>query len=573
MVIFYVICLAIALFELAWLELSDVRQSLSQFVAVLAIVISDLGYIYLKVSTNFKEAFLAEKITRVLGCFLPLLFFLVVCEICHVNIHKILVLLMVSVQSVLYGLIILNGAGAKFYSTVGFYIENAKGHLTYSYGPLYMVYMTTMGVYFLAILGVSIYAMYRNKSVNNKDLYRLLTMTIVVLVAVVIDRLMGLQTMLMPFISSIIMFGSMAPVYNSNIYTVYENRNIINAELNNIGFIAFDTKLNYMGCDKFMLKLFPELKRMSVGKPVRGASRDLQRFVLLPVRYFREYQPGADLTSPLYEKKSFKLNNNYYDEKIHMIRDFKGKIKGYTLVVTDATEHHQVLELTEKFNEDLTIEVNQKTKQIRSIQSKIILGMAQVVESRDLSTGGHVKRTSDVIRIFSDNLRVSDMGLDNKFLKLVERSAPMHDIGKIGVDDSILRKNGRFTDEEYSQMKKHSEIGAQLVNQILTGVEEEQFVRIANNIAHYHHEKYDGNGYPCGLKGEEIPIEARIMAIADVFDALVSKRCYKEAYSYDKAFDIIEHDAGTHFDPQLVKIFVSCRYKLEKYYESEKRKE
>lgn len=115
-------------------------------------------------------------------------------------------------------------------------------------------------------------------------------------------------------------------------------------------------------------------------------------------------------------------------------------------------------------------------------------------------------------------------------------------------------------------MKKHSEIGYHMVSEILSGVEEPEFVRVAENVAHYHHEKINGTGYPEGLKGEEIPIEARIMALADVFDALVSKRCYKDAFSYERAYEIIEKDAGTHFDKQLAMVFLSCKEELERYY-------
>ena len=192
--------------------------------------------------------------------------------------------------------------------------------------------------------------------------------------------------------------------------------------------------------------------------------------------------------------------------------------------------------------------------------------MAQMVESRDLSTGGHIKRTSDVVRIFASKLVKSNLGLDPRFLDLVIQSAPMHDLGKIGVEDAVLRKQARFTEEEYEKMKEHSEIGYHMVREILSDVEEPDFVRVAENVAHYHHEKVNGTGYPHGLKGDEIPIEARIMALADVFDALVSKRCYKEAFSYEKAYEIIEKDSGTHFDKQLAEVFLSCKAELENYY-------
>lgn len=115
-------------------------------------------------------------------------------------------------------------------------------------------------------------------------------------------------------------------------------------------------------------------------------------------------------------------------------------------------------------------------------------------------------------------------------------------------------------------MKEHSAIGARIVKEVLTGVEDDRFVKVAVNVAHYHHEKVNGTGYPEGLSGDDIPIEARIMALADVFDALVSKRCYKEAFSFDKAFGIIEKDAGSHFDATLAHIFLQCRPQLEALY-------
>ncbi|MBO4728730.1 MAG: HD domain-containing protein, partial [Spirochaetaceae bacterium] len=156
----------------------------------------------------------------------------------------------------------------------------------------------------------------------------------------------------------------------------------------------------------------------------------------------------------------------------------------------------------------------------------------------------------------------------DSFCEAVIKAAPMHDLGKIAVDDAILRKPGKFTDEEYEKMKKHSEEGARIVKNVLKEVEDAELKSIAVNIAHYHHEKFDGSGYPDKLSGNAIPLEARIMALADVFDALVSRRCYKDSFSYDKAFDIIRDSLGTHFDPALGSVFIQCRPKLEELYNS-----
>lgn len=227
----------------------------------------------------------------------------------------------------------------------------------------------------------------------------------------------------------------------------------------------------------------------------------------------------------------------------------------------------RILELDD-LRKNLAEKLDERTQHIRHIQQMMVLGLATMVESRDNSTGGHIKRTSMVVEKFAEKLTASGYGLSPSFLKMVVRAAPMHDLGKIAVDDRILRKQGKFTDEEYEEMKKHSHEGARIVKQILEGVEKDDFVKIAVNIAHYHHEKWNGTGYPTGIAGEEIPIEARIMALADVFDALVSKRCYKDSFSYDMAFKIIEESIGSHFDPELGKIFITCRPELEELYNS-----
>ena len=145
----------------------------------------------------------------------------------------------------------------------------------------------------------------------------------------------------------------------------------------------------------------------------------------------------------------------------------------------------------------------------------------------------------------------------------------MHDLGKIAVDDAILRKPGKFTDEEYEKMKQHLAEGAKVIHKILLHTDDESFKSVAENVAHYHHERWDGKGYPEGLAGERIPLEARIMAVADVYDALVSKRVYKEAFDFDKANAIILEGMGSQFDPSLKGVYEKARPRLEAFYEKE----
>ena len=201
------------------------------------------------------------------------------------------------------------------------------------------------------------------------------------------------------------------------------------------------------------------------------------------------------------------------------------------------------------------------------MQEKLVLGMATMVEGRDKSTGGHIKRTSKVVELLVNEMKKdTSLNINHRFYINVIKAAPMHDLGKIAVDDVILRKPGKFTQDEYAVMKSHSEEGAIIVKDILKDGEDEYFEQIAVNVARYHHEKWNGLGYPYGLKGEDIPLEARIMAIADVYDALVSKRVYKDEFSFEEANRIIIESMGTHFDPNLEKYYLQAREKIETFY-------
>lgn len=311
---------------------------------------------------------------------------------------------------------------------------------------------------------------------------------------------------------------------------------------------------------------------VSEGIVVVNKKNEIEYFNKTASIIFPQLKSDSANTVEIIRRSSLDKTPIYIGERIYTATEKEiideGTDLGTIYVITDTTDHINALTLYENYNKDLENQVEEKTAHIREIQAKTILGMAQIIESRDLSTGGHVKRTSDVVKIFSNKLLSSDLGFSKEFLAYVIRSAPLHDLGKIGVDDAVLRKQGKFTDEEYAKMKEHSKIGATLLEEMLSSVEDEEFVKVAINVAHYHHEKVNGQGYPEGVKGEDIPVEARIMALADVFDALVSKRCYKEAFSYEKAFEIIKNDSGTHFCPILSEIFIQCREELEAYYDS-----
>ena len=244
-------------------------------------------------------------------------------------------------------------------------------------------------------------------------------------------------------------------------------------------------------------------------------------------------------------------------------------VTGYLVEILDDTEQHNKTESLSFRNETLAREVDRQAKKAKSMQMSTILGMAAMIESRDNSTGGHINRTSACVALFVEHLRkMSDYNMSENYWDAVINAAPLHDLGKIAVDDKILRKPSGLTEDEYDEMKKHASAGAEIMSKVLEDVDDKEFVKVATNVAHYHHEKYNGTGYPDMLRGENIPFEARIMALADVFDALASRRYYKEPMSYDEAFDIIKSELGHHFDPHLGRIFVGLKPEIIDLYES-----
>lgn len=202
----------------------------------------------------------------------------------------------------------------------------------------------------------------------------------------------------------------------------------------------------------------------------------------------------------------------------------------------------------------------QRTNELSVTRDASILGLASLAETRDNETGGHILRTQNYVRVLaekmSDNAKYSDQ-LNNETIDLLYKSAPLHDVGKVGIPDNILLKPGKLTDEEFTIMKQHPQIGADALEVAESQLGSNSFLRIAREISLTHHEKWDGSGYPHGLKGEEIPLSGRLMAVADVYDALISKRVYKPAFSHDKARDIIIEGNGSHFDPDVVDAFLA----------------
>jgi len=211
-------------------------------------------------------------------------------------------------------------------------------------------------------------------------------------------------------------------------------------------------------------------------------------------------------------------------------------------------------------NAFLEAEVSRRMGENQLIQEVSIHALARLAETRDPETGNHLRRTQEYVRTLAQSLKAHPRFaafLDDRTIDALAKSAPLHDIGKVGIPDHILLKPGKLTPEEWEIMKTHAKLGSEAIEQAeRDATKPVEFLALAKEIAHYHHEKWDGSGYPEGLSGDRIPIAARLMALADVFDALICRRVYKEPMPFDTARDIIVKGSGNHFDPDVVQAFI-----------------
>lgn len=254
-----------------------------------------------------------------------------------------------------------------------------------------------------------------------------------------------------------------------------------------------------------------------------------------------------------------------------IIEEIRRRELDHTYIIV-ATEHEEVI-LGRSFDvgaDDFISVPIRKTELIYRIKASekvisnqenqtVIYALAQLTETRDIETGRHLERIGMYTKVIATELKNHPIHKDqvtSQFINHLTLSSVLHDIGKVGIEDAVLRKKGIYTDEERKTMQAHTIIGASTIDKVADKYPFMGFLKMASEIARYHHEKWDGTGYPEGLKGEDIPLSARIVAIADVFDALISERYYKPKYSFEESKRIILESSGKHFDPVIVEAFL-----------------
>ena len=558
---FYFIVFLLALI-MAGSFLLQTKNADSMFVLFsILVVVNCLGRYMLASAQTLEMAIWANKFLYVGGCFAPLLILIVLARLCNQRIPRWLIAVLTAYSTLVIGLVMTIGRSGIYYKDVQLGHGNGYNYLIKTYGPLHILYPIMMLVYACIMVFYLVYGIRQRKYVSFRAVLTLSGTCFAVIAMYILERILHSNISFLA-VGYLIGIALLIKYYQRlNIYDM--SANVMNSieKMKEYGYLVVDDRKRYINANDYLKELFPEIRDWTVEKEIPESDSYLFREV---VQYLLDWEASEK------EAKTIQVGEQYFQMEIRELSYREKENVGYLIEFVDRTIEKKYYQTIEDYNVKLEDEVAEKTEHIMHMKDMLILGMADMVESRDQNTGGHIKRTSAVVNVFAEQLKqeCERFHFEKVFLRQVEKAAPMHDLGKIAIDDAVLRKPGKYTDAEYAEMKRHPAEGAKIVENILRGVEDESFVQIAKNIALYHHEKWNGKGYPTGLSGTDIPMEARIMALSDVFDALVSKRCYKEAFSYDRAFAIIEESLGEHFDPELGAVFLSCRPQLEALYDN-----
>ena len=519
-----------------------------------------VGYALLAHATVLPEALAANRVIYMGGCFLQLIVLLAICTLCHITLGKagrFLKTLAYAASAAVYVFVLNPMRSGDFYTAVDLEIRDGLPVLVKEYGWMHTVFQVLVLFYYILSISLIVYCFIRKNQISRKILGLLFFPESLAVIVFFLGRKLIGDVDLLPAVYVIAQVNYLIIVSRVSLYDVTDTAIDSLVRNGDTGFISIDFGNRYLGSNETAKEIFPILRKLTVDLSVRRR----KSFADLVTPWLENYRQDRAQNTASYE-----TGDRIYQVTVSPLYNGRRE-KGYQLTVTDNTRDQRYIRLIQGYNDRLQEEVDRKTAHIREMHDNLILGMATMVESRDNSTGGHIRRTSEGVKILLGEMSEQDFPeLTKEFRRKLIKAAPMHDLGKIAVDDAILRKPGRFTPEEYEKMKEHAAAGSRIVHEILKDTDDEEFHVIAESVAQFHHERWDGSGYPDGLKGEEIPLEARIMAVADVYDALVSKRVYKESMSFEKADAIMMEGMGTQFAPEMKDVYCRARPKLEAYY-------
>ena len=505
--IYYIFCFVVSLILFSVFFITKKRFISSYFTALyLLIIFANLTYLLQYLATTNDGYIAALKANYFSTALLPTVTFLIICDFINLK-HMKIASIVVTVIGVLYLCLPLSvGYSDWYYKDLVIEVVNGIQHVTKVYGPLHALYYVYNIGYMLADV-VFLVVGFTKKNVSYKNFIYLTALISLTILFTLIGRTIDLNVDNVAITLCLSGFIMLLLVRRINRYNVEYMGHASQGNDEHYGYFAIDHSYNYLGSSPNIEKEFPEFLTLWVDRKLPE-----DEVFKLSIKIADEFNKGNTDAFEMIER-----NNKIYKLTISKFDYSRGENDGYVISIHDDSKDAKLNKFLENYSNELSKEVELKTRNIKAIQDKIVLGMADLVDTKDENTGGHVRRTSDIIKIIINSIKeLNTYEIDDEFLSYVRRAAPMHDLGKMMISDEILNKPGRFTPEEFEIMKSHPVTGEKIVTALLDGVENERFVKIAQNVAKYHHEKYGGGGYPENLSGEHIPLEARIMALADV---------------------------------------------------------
>ena len=518
-------------------------------------LVSNLGYLAKALAQTLPEAVIALKICYIGGCFIPPVLLWAITCIANFKMNHWIPTVSYLFSFFVFALVLTIGYNNVYYKFLDISSFMGTTIIVKKYNwTAFFFYFVMIGNTIPTLL-IVFYSLFKKNTVSNKNAKLIVCMEVLNIFLFIVSGKYNHIIEVMPFMYVV---DGWIMIYLQRRVMMYNVEDSINTSMGtqeNNSYIIFDINKNYIGSNSKFEQLFPEIVNCGIDFKIKNIPEVEKMY-----SWIEAFNKDNKKEFP------FEKNGQHYNCTVAKVL-FKDKLVGNIIEFKDDTDKFNYLRLLSKYNTELENEVREKTKQIYNIQTKLVVGMANMVENRDENTGGHIKRTSGIVKILVDTIIQYDLFMnDEDYFQNIVKAAPMHDLGKITITDTILRKPGRLTPEEFEIMKTHATKSAELVEEILQDAEEKDFVEIAKNVAKHHHERWDGSGYPDKLKGEEIPFEARLMAVADVYDALVSERCYKKAMSFEEASKIMLESMGTHFDPEFEQVFLLSQQRLENYY-------
>lgn len=500
-----------------------------------AVLVNSVGYLIEMTADSMKVALVAAKFSYLGKIYIPPLAFFFVLYYCGIKVPRALVVALTSVHTAVLVLVLSCEEHDLFYKSSYFSTAGVFPHLEQEYGVVYKGYMALVLCYAVMTLLICI-GQYRKS--EEEEQKRVMYLSIIVLLPVLglVLYLTGLTRGYDATAVSYVLSGAVL-LFSIFRYDFFDTVNLAKhyvVENLSDGLVVLGPQGQFVYANTPALALFPQLN----GKEYRSVVEEIKQYCL--------------------KGKTLHMNGNSYTVTRQEILQ-EQKLRGYMFYLQDITDSYN-------YTSKLETEVREISLELFQSQHSLIVSLANMVEARDGVTGLHIKHTSAYVEIIAKALKNRPKYqnvINNSYISVLCEAAPLHDIGKIAMEDAILRKEGSLNTEELKSIQSHPALGAQIIDTVLAETSGSDYLATAREMAYCHHERWDGNGYPRGLKGEEIPLSARIMAIADVYDALRSERSYKAAYSKEEAKRIIVEEAGTQFDPELVEVFLECLPEME----------